>query len=253
MAVSSHCGHQPLMYRHHMRRDVIAMLILCAASGTLSQSAGAQDWASIGRYRDANRMLTKIDLRRVVFMGDSITEGWATQPFIRDNPHLVGRGISSQTAPQILVRFHSDVVALKPAVVHILAGTNDFARNTGAETDDEIFGYIVSMAQLAHANHIKVIIGSVLPAADSPWQQGLNPAPKIEALNARLKSYARNSGFIYADYWSVLVFRRGSMNPRYSADGVHPNAAGYEVMQPVAEAAIARSMRERQSWCLPRD
>ena len=221
------------------------MLLLCAACGTSIQPANAQDWASVGRYRDSNRALTKADPRRVVFIGDSITEGWAGQPFIRDNPHFVGRGISSQTAPQMLVRFRSDVVTLRPAVVHILAGTNDIARNTGPETDDEIFGYVIGMVQLAHANRIKVIIASILPAADFPWRQGLDPAPRIERLNARLKGYARNHGFIFADYWSVLASSDGSMNPRFSADGVHPNAAGYEAMRPVAEAAIAKSLRQR--------
>src|ERR1700741_1798443 len=105
-----------------------------------------------------------------------------------------------------------------------MAGTNDIARNTGSETESEMFGYIVSMAQLANANRIKVIIASVPPARDIPWRQGLDPAPKIRALNARLKAYAAGHGFIYADYWSVLVSGGGSMNPRYSGDGVHPNA-----------------------------
>lgn len=230
-----------------MRGVVIALAALCEATavGTSSQSAQAQDWASVAHYRDANRALAKTDPRRVVFLGDSITEGWAGQPFIRDNPHFVGRGISSQTAPQMLVRFQSDVVALKPAVVHILAGTNDIARNTGPETESEMFGYIVSMAQLAHANQIKVIIASVPPAADFPWNRGLDPAPTIKALNAQLKTYAASHGFIYADYWSVLASTGGAMKPLYSEDGVHPNAAAYEAMRPVAQAAIAHALQER--------
>lgn len=230
-----------------MHRALIALAILCwaAAAGTASQSAQAQDWASLARYRDANQALAKTDPRRVVFLGDSITEGWAGQPFIRDNPHFVGRGISSQTAPQMLVRFQSDVVALKPAAVHIMAGTNDIARNTGPETESEMLGYIVSIAQLAHANRIKVIIASVPPAADFPWRRGLDPAPTIRALNARLKTYAASHGFIYADYWRVLASTDGGMKPRYSDDGVHPNAEGYEAMRPVAQAAIAHAMRER--------
>ncbi|HYX47778.1 MAG TPA: SGNH/GDSL hydrolase family protein, partial [Sphingomicrobium sp.] len=183
--------------------------------------------------------------QRVVFLGDSITEGWASQPFIRDNPHFVGRGISGQTAPQMLVRFQSDVVALKPAVVHILAGTNDIAQNTGPESSDEMLGYVVSIAQLARANHIKVIIGSVAPAADFPWHRGLDPAPKIKAFNARLKAYAVSHGFIYADYWSVLVAADGGMKPQYSEDGVHPNVAGYDVMESVAKDAIALALRKR--------
>lgn len=230
-----------------MRCALVALAILCGtvASGTASQPALAQDWASLDRYRDANRALVKLDPRRIVFLGDSITEGWAAQPFIRDNPHFVGRGISSQTAPQMLVRFHSDVAALKPLAVHIMAGTNDIARNTGPETESEMLGYIVSIAQLARANHMKVIIASVPPAADFPWRRGLNPAPTIKALNARLKTYAASHGFIYADYWSVLASTDGGMKPRYSDDGVHPNAQGYEAMRPVAQAAIAHAMRSR--------
>jgi lysophospholipase L1-like esterase len=217
-------------------------MVVAAAWGPRAE---AQDWAGVARYRDANRALARSDPSRVVFIGDSITEGWASQRFIAGNPHFVGRGISSQTAPQMLVRFRFDVVALKPAVVHIMAGTNDVARNTGPETDDEIVGYIVSMAELAHAGGIKVIIASIPPAADFPWRRGLNPGPRIIALNLRLKAYARSHGFVYADYWRVLANARGGMKSEYSGDGVHPNPAGYEAMRPVAQAAIAQAMRER--------
>lgn len=227
-----------------MQRRFATVFLMLVAFGW-SQRSEAQDWASVAHYRDANHALVKADPRRVVFIGDSITEGWASQRFIADNPHFVGRGISSQTAPQMLVRFRTDVVALKPAVVHIMAGTNDVARNTGPETDAEILGYIVSMVDLAHASGIKVIIASIPPAADFPWRHGLNPAPTIRGLNARLKDFAASHGCIYADYWSVLTDARGGMKPQYSGDGVHPNAAGYEAMRPVAQAAIARAMRER--------
>jgi lysophospholipase L1-like esterase len=226
-------------------KPAIAAILLLLAFGTTGQGAVAQDWANLARYRDANRTLLHHDPRRIVFLGDSITEAWADQPFIRDNPHFVGRGISGQTAPQMLVRFRSDVVALKPAVVHVLAGTNDVAQNTGPETSDEILGYVVSIAELARANHIKVIIGSVPPAADFPWHRGLNPAPTIKALDARLKAYADRHGFMYADYWSVLASANGELKPQYSEDGVHPNAAGYDAMQPIAKAAIARALHER--------
>ncbi|HEV2596428.1 MAG TPA: GDSL-type esterase/lipase family protein [Sphingomicrobium sp.] len=222
-------------------KATIAALFLVASS----QVASAQDWADVARYREANRALSQRDPRRVVFLGDSITEGWAAQPFIHDNPHFVDRAISGQTAPQMLVRFQSDVVLLKPAVVHILAGTNDFAQNTGPETEDEIFGYIISMAELARANRIKIVIASVLPAADFPWHRGLDPAPAIKALNARLKVYAASHNLIYADYWSVLATAGGAMKPQYSKDGVHPNASAYDAMRPVARAAIERAMHER--------
>lgn len=229
-----------------MKVRIVAILLLIAL-GTASQRTEAQDWADLARYRDANRALTREDPQRVVFLGDSITENWAGQSFIRDNSHFVGRGISGQTAPQMLVRFRSDVVALKPAVVHIMAGTNDVAENTGPETGAEIFGYVVSIAQLARANHITVIIASVPPAADFPWHPGLNPAPKIRVLNRRLKDYARSQGFIFVDYWKVLASADGGLKREYSDDGVHPNAAGYEAMRPVAKDAIARAMRLRKS------
>ena len=233
---------------HHGRRKVRARLFVAAAFIVLASGSAAQpakeDWADLARYRDANRSLVHADPRRIVFMGDSITEGWGSQPFIRDDPHFVDRGISGQTAPQMLVRFRSDVVALKPAVVHIMAGTNDIAENTGFETDDEIYGYVASMAQLARANNIRVILASVLPAADFPWRPGLHPAPKIRALNARLRAYARSHGLVYADYWSVLASSDGGMKAEYSGDGVHPNAAGYGAMRPIAEAAIMRAVHQ---------
>lgn len=227
-----------------MKAKFVAILLLAAAASA-STAAEPADWANLARYRDANRALARDDPRRIVFLGDSITEGWANQSLIHDNAHFVGRGISGQTAPQMLVRFRSDVVALKPAVVHILAGTNDIAQNTGPESDDEMLGYVVSIAQLARANHIRVIIGSVPPAADFPWRPGLNPSPKIRALNARLKAYALSQGYVYADYWSVLASPNGGMKPQYSEDGVHPNAAGYAAMQPVARAAIQIALSKR--------
>jgi len=204
------------------------------------------DWAFIGRYRDANvPLIAKAASRRVVFMGDSITQGWAAQPFIRDNPDYVGRGISGQTTPQMLVRFRSDVIALKPAVVHIMAGTNDLAQNTGHESPQEIEGYIRSMVELALANRIRVVLASIPPAIDFGWRRGLVPAPQIRALNDWLREYAAHRGLVYADYWSALASADGAMKPEYSSDGVHPNAAGYEAMRPLARAAIDRALRRR--------
>jgi lysophospholipase L1-like esterase len=202
------------------------------------------DWAYIARYRDANQpLLAESAPRRVVFMGDSITQGWALQPFIKDNANYVGRGISGQTAPQMLVRFRSDVIALKPAIVHIMAGTNDVAQNTGPETPGEIEGYIKSMVELALANKIKVVLASIPPALDFPWRRGLEPAPQIRGLNAWLREYAASRGIEFVDYGAVLATSDGAMKAEYSADGVHPNAAGYEAMRPLAAAAIERALR----------
>jgi len=203
------------------------------------------DWANIARYRNADQpLLAAADPKRVVFMGDSITEGWAPQPFIKNNTHYVGRGISGQTTPQMLVRFRSDVIALKPRVVHIMGGTNDVAQNTGPETPDEIEGYIADMVEIAQANHIKVIIASIPPAADFPWRPGLAPREKIRALNVRLKAYAAKKHIVYADYWPAIATAEGGMKPEYSKDGVHPNAEGYAAMAPIAQAAIAKAMRQ---------
>jgi lysophospholipase L1-like esterase len=179
-------------------------------------------------------------------MGDSITEGWAGQTLFKDNRDFVGRGISGQTSPQMLVRFRSDVIALKPAVVHIMAGTNDVAQNMGPETPDEIFGYITSMAELARAGKIKVVLASIPPAKDFPWRRGLNPAPQIRALNGRLKDYAARHGIVYVDYWDVLAAPDGAPKPEYAPDGVHPNAAGYEAMRPLADSAIKQALKQKQ-------
>jgi lysophospholipase L1-like esterase len=202
------------------------------------------DWAYLGRYRDANQpLLASPAPKRIVFMGDSITEGWAREPFIKDNPTYIGRGISGQTSPQMLVRFRSDVVALMPAIVHIMAGTNDVAQNTGPETVGEIEGYIKSMVELALANKIKVILASIPPAKEFYWHRGLEPASQIRAINGWLREYAASRGLAYIDYWSVLATTDGAMKPEYSADGVHPNAAGYEAMRPLAQAAIQSALR----------
>ncbi|HEY4070436.1 MAG TPA: SGNH/GDSL hydrolase family protein [Sphingomicrobium sp.] len=224
-----------------------ALLIAATAAAAAQVGQGADgDWANVGRYRAANEPLVSRPMpRRVVFMGDSITEGWASRPFIGGHRNFVGRGISGQTTPQMLLRFRSDVIALKPEVVHIMGGTNDIAGNTGPETQEEIVGYITSMVELARANGIKIVLASVPPAADFPWRHGLNPAPKIRSLNARLKEFAARRNIAYVDYWRVLASPDGAMKPQYSGDGVHPNAAGYAAMEPLASAALARAMRER--------
>ena len=202
------------------------------------------DWAYIGRYREANQpLIAAPTAARVVFMGDSITEGWARESFIKDNPKYVGRGISGQTAPQMLVRFRADVIALKPAIVHIMAGTNDVAQNTGPEAPAEIEGYITSMVELALQNKITVILASIPPAKAFYWHPGLEPAAQIRALNDWLREYAASRGLAYVDYWSVLATTDGAMKAEYSADGVHPNAAGFEAMRPLAKAAIEKALR----------
>ncbi|CUS45471.1 MAG: SGNH/GDSL hydrolase family protein [Pseudomonadota bacterium] len=202
------------------------------------------DWAFIGRYREANQpLLAAADPKRVVFMGDSITQGWAEQPFVKGNAHFVGRGISGQTTPQMLVRFRSDVVALKPAVVHIMGGTNDVAQNTGPTTPEETEGYITGMVEIARANGIKVVLASIPPALDFPWRKDLSPGPKIKALNAWLKDYAARKHLVYVDYWPAIATPEGGMKSGYSHDGVHPNAEAFAAMAPLAQAAIDKAIR----------
>jgi len=211
----------------------------------MTTSLLAQDWANLTKYRDANSKVQApaSDENRVVFMGNSITEGWvnARPEFFRDNPYI-GRGISGQTTPQMLVRMRPDVIDLSPSVVVILAGTNDIAGNTGPMTLEEILGNIKSMAELADANGIKVVLSSVLPAYDYPWRPGLQPNIKIPQLNAMIKSYCDKQGFVYLDYFSAMADHRNGLPKHYADDEVHPTDEGYAVMEPMVNAAIALAL-----------
>ena len=207
------------------------------------------DWADLARYRADNTALgaPKPGEQRVVFMGNSITEGWAKHfaTMFPGKPY-VGRGISGQTTPQMLVRFRQDVVALRPAVVVILAGTNDIAGNTGPSTLEMIEDNLASMTEIAQANGIAVVLSSVLPVYDYRWRPGLEPAPKIVALNAWMKDYAAKRGAVYLDYHSAMADDRQGLKPELGGDGVHPNEAGYRIMAPLAERAIAEALRARR-------
>ena len=212
----------------------------------MAQERLLNDWGSLSRYRAANDSVAPpaTGENRVVYIGDSITESWAPFfPALFPGKPYVARGISSQTTPQILVRFRQDVVQLKPKVVVILAGTNDIAGNTGPPSLAMIQDNLASMAEIARANGIRVVLSSVLPAYDYPWKRGLDPAPKIAALNSWIRSYAEETGTVYLDYHSAMVDARGGLRAELTADGVHPNAAGYAVMAPLAEAAIATALR----------
>jgi acetyl esterase/lipase/lysophospholipase L1-like esterase len=206
------------------------------------------DWQNLTRYREANAALakTKSSKPRVVFMGNSITDSWINSDssfFVGKN--YIDRGISGQTTPQMLIRFRPDVIDLKPAVVVILAGINDIAGNTGPMTLEETFGNIASMAQLAKANKIKVVISSVLPAYDFPWSPGKQPAEKVVKLNSMLKAYATKNNIVYLDYFNAMKDERNGLPATLSYDGVHPNLAGYRMMEPLAEKAIAEAMRRK--------
>ena len=183
--------------------------------------------------------------QRTVFLGDSITANWAREPFIRDNADFVARGISGETLAQIAARFERDVVAVHPAVVHLLGGTNDVAENQGHETDAEIQGHIAAIVDLARRNGITVVLASIPPAADFSWRPGLHPAPRIVRLNAWIRDFAARNGLEFADYWSVLATPDGAMKPEFAPDGVHPNSAGYLAMQAPARDAIERALARR--------
>lgn len=203
------------------------------------------DWADLAHYALANAELSKqpSDERRVVFMGNSITEAWA-KLFATQFPGkpYVGRGISGQTTPQMLVRFQQDVVALRPAVVVILGGTNDIAGNTGVSTLEMIEDNIRSMTEIAQASGIRVVLCSVLPVFDYPWKQGLEPAPKIVLLNAWLKDYASMVDAVYVDFHSAMADERHGLRNDLGSDGVHPNEKGYDMMAPLVEEGISMAL-----------
>ncbi|MEC5144715.1 SGNH/GDSL hydrolase family protein [Chitinophaga sp. 212800010-3] len=207
-----------------------------------------QDWACLKCFQEANTQVAppKAGEQRVVFMGNSITIGWGNlNPEFFEGKPYINRGISGQTTPQMLIRFRPDVINLKPKVVVMLAGTNDIAGNTGYTSVETIFGNLVSMAELAKANGIRVVISSVLPVYDYPWRKGLQPIEKIADLNQRLKKYAVASGCVYLDYYTAMVDERKGLKADFTYDGVHPNKAGYLVMGPLAEKAIAAALKKK--------
>ncbi|HVX38606.1 MAG TPA: SGNH/GDSL hydrolase family protein [Gemmatimonadaceae bacterium] len=222
-----------------------ASVLTCLVATQANAQQASGDWANLARYRDANAQLgaPAPGENRVVFMGNSITEAWAPLfPAEFAGKPYIGRGISGQTTPQMLVRFRQDVVDLHPKVVVILGGTNDIAGNTGESTLEMIEDNLASMTEIAQANGIRVVLASVLPVADYPWRPGRQPAPKIIALNAWMRQYAARAGAVYCDFHSAMADAQGGMMPGLSKDGVHPNAAGYAIMVPLAEAAIQRAL-----------
>jgi lysophospholipase L1-like esterase len=226
--------------------------IAAALNRVVVNDMRVRDWAQLNRYREANHTVPPAGAdARVVFMGDSITDGWQ-QPryggFFPGKPY-VDRGISGQTTPQMLIRFKPDVVALKPKVVVILAGTNDIAGNTGSTLDEEIEQNLASMSELAHANGIRVVLASITPVSEYHVREGgtpqtsARPMARIKAINEWLKAYAASHGDVYLDYFSAMTDAKGLLRAELSEDDLHPNAAGYAIMGPLAEAAIQRATR----------
>ncbi len=254
----------------------VVALVLCIVSGGVAQLAPSQpsnqppqavdpeleklvpqlqrahqalnDWANLARYRDANAKTPPPapGENRVVFMGDSITDGWGKgqAQFFPGKPYI-NRGISGQTTPQMLVRFRPDVIHLQPKIVVTLAGTNDIAGNTGVETLQNIEDNLSSMSELAKANGIRVVLASVMPICDSLRQQSVHrPPQQILELNDWIKSYTAKNGFVYLDYYSAMVDGSGMLKQELTYDCLHPNDAGYAVMAPLAERAIQEALRK---------
>lgn len=208
-----------------------------------------KDWPNLARYRDENAKTPAPAPggNRVVFMGDSITDAWGRRygKFFPDKPYI-NRGISGQTTPQMLIRFRPDVIALQPKAVVILAGTNDIAGNTGPMTLEAIQDNLMSMADLTKANGIRVVLASVMPVCDSiKPQTERRPPEKILALNSWMKEYAAKNGLVYLDYFSAMADENGMLKQELTYDCLHPNEAGYELIAPMAEKAIAEALGGR--------
>lgn len=220
-----------------------------ALGRVVSNDIRLRDWQQLNRYREANRTVRNA---QVVFMGDSITDSWQNTARFGNffaNKNYVDRGISGQTTPQMLVRLRPDVIDLKPKVVVILAGTNDIAGNTGPMTNEEIQGNLASMSELAHAHGIKVVLSSITPvsnyhvAPNGNPQTAARPVARIKAINDWMKKYAADHGDVYLDYYSAMIDDKGLLKTELSTDDLHPTAAGYAIMGPLAEAAIQRALR----------
>ena len=219
-------------------------LLLCE----LINAQSAVDFANLAKYKDDNtanlNAKKKVD---VVFMGNSITEGWVKNhsAFFADN-NYIGRGISGQTSSQMLLRFQNDVVSLKPKLVVINAGTNDIAQNTGAYDQDFTFNNIKAMADMARSNGIKVIIASVLPAAAFPWRKDITDvSQKVDALNSRLKQYSLSNKLVFVDYNTAMRNDKGGMREGLSKDGIHPESAGYSIMEPLIKSAVNKALSKK--------
>ena len=231
-----------------MRTNFLIKCLFMSILSFISLQLNAQDWANLKGYQNENAALTAPAKgeSRVVFMGNSITQGWKeTHPnFFSENP-FIDRGISGQTTPQMLIRFRQDVIALQPKVVVVLAGTNDIAGNTGPSTLEMIMDNLSSMADVANANKIKVILCPVLPAYDYPWKKGMEPNIKIPKLNKMIKAYCEKKGFYYLDFFSEMNDGNNGMINELTTDGVHCTAKGYDKMESMVKPAIEKVLKTK--------
>lgn len=228
-------------------KKVILIMSFFSFFGLFSQAQEFNKLINLDRYAEANAALPAPAKgeKRVVFIGNSITDGWpnAHPDFFKSN-NYVGRGISGQTSPQLLSRFRQDVINLKPVAVLINIGTNDVAQNTGPYNEEFTLGNIMSMAELADANGIKVILSSVTPAGEYPWRKEIKDVPqKIMSLNAKIEAYAKEKGFSYIDYFSVMCDENNALKSNLGTDGVHPNEEGYKIMEATAKKVIDKVIK----------
>ncbi len=218
-----------------------SLIIIMLSSLLFESTINAQDWPNLERYQDKNAELsvpTKNE-KRVVFMGNSITDAWINiHPEFFEGKPYVDRGISGQTTPQMLIRFRQDVVDLNPAAVVILAGINDIAGNTGPSTLEMTMNNIMSMAEIAKTNKIKVVLCSVLPANQISWRPEKKPADDVIELNKMIKSYAQSQNIPYVDYYSAMVDNEKGLKEKLAKDSVHPNLDGYKIMEPIVEGVL---------------
>lgn len=214
---------------------------------SMPEKSNAQDWANLAKYENQNASILpkKSGEKRIILMGDSITEFWLKihPDFFEGKPYL-DRGISGQTTPQMLIRFRPDIINLQPDVVVILAGVNDIAGNTGPTTPEKILGNIMSMVELAKVNKIKVILCAVLPANDFYWRPNNKAAETIIQLNQLIQSYAKQQHVPYVDYHTAMADTKNGLPKEYSNDGVHPNLKGYQTMEPLLEKAIQQVLKK---------
>jgi lysophospholipase L1-like esterase len=216
-----------------------------AAYGRYVEALKANDWANRCRYGDDNRAVVAGPRPRVVLIGDSITEFWKTRDPGRFAAGVINRGIGGQTSPQMLLRFQQDVIALRPRVVHIMAGTNDIAGNTGPTPDARFQADIASMVDLAQAHGLKVILASIPPTQTFYWRPESRPAQRIRQWNDWLRTFARQRGVTFVDYYAALADAEGGLRSEFGADGVHPSKAGYQVMDPLFDKALAEAEGRR--------
>jgi lysophospholipase L1-like esterase len=227
-----------------------ALAVAAALLLPLGSWAQTTDWANLGRYAPANQQLPPPTAKRprVVLMGNSITDAWPridTAFFASKTYEYVGRGISGQVSGQMLLRLWPDVLALQPKVVAILSGINDIAENAGPYNPEATFHNITSMAELAQAHGVRVIICSVLPAYNFPWRPGREPAPKVIALNQQLKAYAAQHHLTYVDYHAAMADERQGLSAALATDGVHPTLAGYRIMGPLLQQGVAQTLKRK--------